>query len=242
MDVTIGPAACLRGADDVLDHARRAADVDVGAERLGRQQSLEGNGLTLTVVVHVKTSGFAPVQSRKEGGVLGGSNRIMQFVGHPRRRANPRAAPEKGRDADAAGDQHVLAGNFIESKQVHRMGDFQAAADLYGVVHVMRSATGLLHAAHADFVAIQLTGCAEQRIGVAMHAIPALHDNDDVRAARKRRQAAAAERCKLEVLDQRRDLFDADHFDGQGLRVVHRKISLTAGSSPGASASTITPM
>ncbi len=75
-----------------------------------------------------------------------------------------------------------------------------------------------------------------------MHTFRALHHHDDVRAAGKCRQAPAVYRGELEVLDQGRHLLDTDDFDGEGLRVVHRKTSLSGGNSPGASASTMTPM
>ncbi len=75
-----------------------------------------------------------------------------------------------------------------------------------------------------------------------MHAFRALHHDDDVRAAGEYRQGPAADRRQLEMLDQRRHLLDGDDFDGDGLRVVQRNTSFTGGSSPGASASTMTPM
>src|SRR5277367_3952348 len=122
------------------------------------------------------------------------------------------------------------------------MRNLQAAADCDAVVHEMRSAPRLLHAPDADLIGVELRRGAQQRIGVLVDAFRALHDHDDVRAAGERRQAAAAGGCEPEMLDQRGDLFDPDDFDGEGLRVVHRKTSWTAGSSPGTSASTMTPI
>ncbi len=37
---------------------------------------------------------------------------------------------EERRDADAAGDQNVLARDLVEAEQIHRMCDLQTAADL----------------------------------------------------------------------------------------------------------------
>jgi hypothetical protein len=53
---------------------------------------------------------------------------------------------------------------------------------------------------------------------------------------------AAVDGARVKVLDLRRDLLDGDHLDGNGLRVAHRNTSLIVGRSPGASASTMTPM
>ncbi len=69
---------------------------------------------------------------------------------------------EKGRDADAAGDQQVLARNLVQAEQIHRMCDFQTAADFDRVVHEMRAAAALFHPPDADFIAVQLLRRAEQ--------------------------------------------------------------------------------
>ncbi len=53
----------------------------------------------------------------------------MQLVGHAAA-VQILELREEGRDADAAGDQHVLAGDLVEAEQVHRVRDFQTAADL----------------------------------------------------------------------------------------------------------------
>ncbi len=69
---------------------------------------------------------------------------------------------EKGRDADAAGDQHVLARNLVEAEQIHRMRNFQAAADHDPVVQEMRATPAFLHPPDADFIRVQLLRRAEQ--------------------------------------------------------------------------------
>src|SRR5450432_3014131 len=165
----------------------------------------------------------------------------MQLVGHVAA-MQVLELPEKRCDADAAGDQYVLARNLVEAEQIYRMGNFQSAADLDHIVHEMRSAAAFFHAPDADFVSVQMQWRAEQRIRIAMHAPRVLHHHDDVRAAGKYRQTAAADRRELEVLDERRHLLDADDLDGDGLCIVHRNTSFSGGNSPGASASAMTPI
>src|SRR3984957_19015407 len=106
----------------------------------------------------------------------------------------------------------------------------------------MRSAARLLEAAHADFIVVEFARRTQERIGVAVHAHGAAHDHDDVRAAGERGQRAAVGRRQLEMLNEWGDHVDGRDLDGERLRVVHKYVSLSAGSSPGASASTITPM
>ena len=170
-----------------------------------------------------------------------GAHRVVQFVGDAALMQVFELREER-RYADAAGDQHVLAGDLVQGEQVHRVRNLQPAPQFDGVVHEMRTTARFLHAPHPDLVGIELRRRAQQRVGVLVHAVRALHDDDDVRAPREHRQAAAADRRQLEMLDLRRHLFDADDFDRDGLRVVHRKTSLSGGSSPGASASAMTPM
>jgi len=95
------------------------------------------------------------------------------------------------RDANAAGNQQVLARKLIERKQVDRVRNLKLAAHLHLIVHEMRAAARLLHAPHTDLVAIELRRRTHQRVRIAMHPMGAVHDHDDMRAARERRQRAA---------------------------------------------------
>src|SRR5882762_10098557 len=74
MDMAVGPAAGARGVDDVIDHARGTADVDMRAQGLRREQRLERNHLSFTVMVQVKPFTLAPAQALQERGVLRRAN------------------------------------------------------------------------------------------------------------------------------------------------------------------------
>ena len=150
--------------------------------------------------------------------------------------------PQDRCDPDAAGNQDVLAPDLAETEQIDRVRDLQRTTDAHRVVHEVRAPTGLLHAPDGDLVGLQLRWHTQQRIGIAMHAVHIVHDDDDVRAAGKGGQARAIDGRKLEVLDLRGDLLHRDHPDRNGIGVAHRNTSFTSGRSPGASASTITPM
>ena len=114
----------------------------------------------------------------------------------------------------------MLARDFVEREQVHRVGDVEAAADPHVIVHVVRTAARFLHAAHADLIVVERARRTQERIGVAVLAQAAVHHHDDVRPAGEGRQRAAVRRRQREVLDERCDLFDGGHFHGEGLRVV----------------------
>jgi hypothetical protein len=161
MNMAVGPTASLCGGDDVIDHAGRPADVHMGAQRLSRQQRLEANHLSFTVIVRVKPIAFAPPQALQKRGVFGRANRVMQLIGYPAA-VQVLELRENGRDADATGDQHMLAGDLVEAEQIHRMRNFQTAADHNPVVHEMRAAAAFFHPPHTDLIGVKLLRRTEQ--------------------------------------------------------------------------------
>src|ERR1700689_3021993 len=111
----------------------------------------------------------ALTEPRQESGMLGSANRVMQLVGHPALVQILEMRHERG-DADAAGDEQVLARDLVEREQIHGMGDFDPCSALDLIVHEMRSAARFLHAAHADLVGVERMRRTQQRIGVAIYA------------------------------------------------------------------------
>ncbi|MNC48532.1 hypothetical protein D3C75_976490 [compost metagenome] len=96
---------------------------------------------------------------------------------------------ERG-DADAAGDQQVMARLGMQGEQVGRWRQLQAVALLHLLVQEARAATGILLQAHGDAVLRRLSRIAEQRIGVAQAALRRRQVHQHVAAGGEAGQAA----------------------------------------------------
>ncbi|MNN42369.1 hypothetical protein D3C81_1565450 [compost metagenome] len=134
-EVDVVRRARTRGDFHHLVHERRrAAGVDVClaacALQTGRQRSVEVTRLDAVMELHLAVENLASQQLR-ERRMLGGTGEIVQAV----RMANGVQLVghgEQRRDADAGGEQHMLARFRSDAEQVARCAHFQfrAFADL----------------------------------------------------------------------------------------------------------------
>src|SRR4051794_22118786 len=96
--------------------------------------------------------------------------------------------------------------------------------------------------ANGDLVTRQIARRTHQRVGIAEGAIPPPQHDDDVAATGEGRQLTGIDRTQGELFDQRRHLLDLLHLDMERFCMIHANTSWIGGTSPGVSASTITPM
>jgi len=100
-------------------------------------QAVDFDGLTVAVVIHVNPLALAGAQAAQERRVLGRAHGIVQLVRHGGV-VQILELGQKRRDADPARDQHVLARDLVEWKEVHRMRDLQRGPHPHLIVHEMR--------------------------------------------------------------------------------------------------------
>ena len=108
----------------------------------------------------------------------------------------------------------MLAAPQVEREEVHRVADLHLQARAHMAVHKERTAPARVVAAHGDGVAGGIARIGHQRIGVQAAGAVVVHVDDDMGAAREGGQGVTAPRHEAEALDQRVDLGDLGHGDG----------------------------
>jgi len=212
MHVLVGPAMRRGGGMDPVDHALGTADIDMGAQRLAIQQILKPDGLILIVEIDMHLVGMLIGQLVHIGAQLSRAAGVMQLPGaaHPFQMRDHR---QERRDADAAGQEHMLAPAQIQREQVHRKGDGHRVADLDLVVQEQRAAPALVVAAYRDRIDAIIARIGHQRIGVQPGPLAIAHLDNGMGTGGKGRKRLAIAAGEFEPGDQRVERHDGADGD-----------------------------
>ncbi len=108
VDVALRPAPLARLRHDELDHSRRPAHIEMGAQRLCRQQPIKIDRIAVAVVIDVEPLGGTVAQSGEECRVLRRAHAIVNLI-RDRVLVEVFHLRQDRRDTDTTGDQDVLA-------------------------------------------------------------------------------------------------------------------------------------
>src|SRR4051812_39859541 len=118
MQVLLRPAGVEPGFQHTVDHARGSADIEMRAERLAVEQTRQGDGAAFGIAMDLDAmSAVALLEFPPVGAAVARAYSIMQFeIGafagkllHHR---------DEGRNADAAGDEKMLAPAPVRLEEV----------------------------------------------------------------------------------------------------------------------------
>lgn len=206
------PGRCRHFLDQVHEPARSAQiQVSIGgaARQQGMQCLAQPAALDRAVETHVGHE-LGCGERGMECGLLDRPGEVMQLEGCSDGQQVARHA-QQGRDADAAGDQHVVPGCRMQREVVARCADGQQVTLFDEFVHGARPTVRVGDPLDGDQVAVPLVRIVAQRV----LALQAIFDADiDVRARCERGQQGSGRADQLEGLDV--GCFEGDPLDAHG--------------------------
>ncbi|MNT51578.1 hypothetical protein D3C72_1885500 [compost metagenome] len=135
VDMAVGPPQCMGTVEGVVDHAVRATNVDMAAQRARAEDAANVQALILALYIEVHTLAIPGLQFQAQGGVRRATYGQVQFEGGLLYMQLFELRVHRS-DADTTGNEQVLAGMFSQGEQVGRLQNLQLVTFADFVVQV----------------------------------------------------------------------------------------------------------
>ncbi len=162
-----GPAVVARRIQHAADHARRAADIEVRAERLVAKNVIHRDEELFLIAVDLDAvRAVALLQRFPVGAVAAGADAVVELEGPALEFHLVHHGHERG-DTNSARHHDVLLATVIKGKEIHRLAQDQRVAFFQRLMQKRRTTARFFDSQHTDFVATGISRCRHERVGVA---------------------------------------------------------------------------
>lgn len=190
MHVAVGPAQVTGNGQGGIDHAVRAARVNVAAERAISQYLADVHARFDAFAVQVHLLAIGRPQLFAEPRMFFAAHCVVQLERHLAQAQLFQLGNHRG-NADATSDEQMQACLFDQREQVDRRRDFDQIAFLDAVVQGHRTAATALYPTHGNLVAAGVVGRTQQRVRVAQGVAAIGDQHHHMTATGERRQVLA---------------------------------------------------